>query len=126
MARREPRLAASYQCILTPQREQCLSCGQLLWVAYHNVRRIMRLDGLYQLTLVVRRCHNPLCERYHVAYRPEEEGAWRVRLRSNSVGQGMAICRASQCARDPPTPRAGRQPGYEGIIKGGSLLKKSN
>jgi hypothetical protein len=78
MARRERRPAATHQCMLSPQRKSCFSCGQQLWVAYHNVRRIMRLDGLYQLTLVVRRCHNPLCQYYHIAYRPEEEGAWAL------------------------------------------------
>ena len=78
MARREHRPAATYHCMLTPQYERCFSCGQPLWVAYHNRRRIIKLDGLYQLTLVVRRCHNPQCERYHIAYRPEEEGAWAL------------------------------------------------
>jgi hypothetical protein len=39
---------------------------------------VTRLDGLWQLTLVVRRCVQPECPRYHVAYRPEEEGRWAL------------------------------------------------
>lgn len=35
LARRELRPAASYQCTLMPQPEQCPGCGQWLWVAYH-------------------------------------------------------------------------------------------
>jgi hypothetical protein len=30
------------------------------------------------LTIVVRRCIQPECPRYHVAYRPEEEGGWAL------------------------------------------------
>lgn len=30
------------------------------------------------LTIVVRRCNQPECPRYHVAYRPEEEGGWAL------------------------------------------------
>jgi len=36
------------------------------------------LDGLWKLTIVVRRCVQPECPRYHVAYRPEEEGRWAL------------------------------------------------
>jgi hypothetical protein len=36
------------------------------------------LDGLWKLTIVVRRCIHPECSRYHVAYRPEEEGRWAL------------------------------------------------
>ena len=78
MARREHRPVATQHQVLTPRQAYCLSCGQRLWVAYHTTRTITRLDGLYQLTLVVRRCHHPQCERYHRACRPEEEGAWAL------------------------------------------------
>jgi len=30
------------------------------------------------LTMVVRRCIQPECPRYHRAYRPEEEGRWAL------------------------------------------------
>jgi len=63
---------------LTPLKEQCEECGQPLWVGYHAHRTVTRLDGLWKLTLVVRRCVDPECPRYHVAYRPEEEGRWAL------------------------------------------------
>src|SRR5260370_24202492 len=49
-----------------------------LWVGYHGHRTVTRLDGLWKLTIVVRRCMQPECPRYHVAYRPEEEGGWAL------------------------------------------------
>src|SRR5437868_6733084 len=76
MARRDRRPPAQRQVRLEPLRQQCVSCGQRLWVAYHAQRTLMTLRGLVQLTLVVRRCRNRDCVLYHVPYRAEEEGAW--------------------------------------------------
>jgi hypothetical protein len=78
MARRTPRPIASHAMTLTPLKEHCEQCGQPLWVGYHAHRTVMTLDGLWRLTLVVRRCMQPQCPRYHVAYRPEEEGRWAL------------------------------------------------
>src|SRR2546428_2148416 len=74
MARRTPRPQATQTITLTPLQESCEQCGQPLWVGYHGHRTVTRLDGLWKLTIVVRRCMQPECPRYHVAYRPEEEG----------------------------------------------------
>ncbi len=63
---------------LTPLKEQCEQCGQPLWVGYHAHRTVTRLDGLWKFTIVVRRCVQPECPRYHVAYRPEEEGSFAL------------------------------------------------
>jgi len=63
---------------LTPLKESCQQCGQPLWVSYHGHRTVTKLDGLWKLTMVVRRCMQPECPRYHVAYRPEEEGRWAL------------------------------------------------
>ena len=49
-----------------------------MWVDYHNARTVVTLDGLYRLTLTIRRCANQSCELYHRPYRPEEEGAWAL------------------------------------------------
>ena len=78
MARREARPPAQRQVRLTPQREECVSCGEQLWVAYHARRTLMTFRGLVHLTLVVRRCRNAECALYHVPYRAEEEGAWAL------------------------------------------------
>src|SRR2546430_1773982 len=74
MSRRESRPEASRECVLRPQREQCSSCGKQMRVSYHNRRTVCTLSGLCRLTVVIRCCQNPACERYHVAYHPEEEG----------------------------------------------------
>src|SRR2546428_9633526 len=78
MARRTPRPQATQTITLTPLQESCEQCGQPLWVAYHGHRTVTKLDGLWKLTIVVRRCMQPECPRYHIAYRPEEEGGWAL------------------------------------------------
>ncbi len=78
MARRDPRPPAQREVRLTPLREQCVSCDQRLWVAYHARRTLMTFRGLVRLTLVVRRCRNQECVLYHLPYRAEEEGAWAL------------------------------------------------
>jgi hypothetical protein len=62
--------------VLSPERTRCLACGGPLWVAYHTQRTVVRLDGLWRLTLHVRTCRTPTCRQYHRAYVPEEVGAW--------------------------------------------------
>jgi hypothetical protein len=78
MARREARPQAQQQQRLEPQRKSCPHCEQPLWVAYHAHRSILTLQGLYHLTLVVRRCRNAACPGFGQAYRPEEEGRWAL------------------------------------------------
>jgi hypothetical protein len=78
MGRTGSRPAATHEQVLTPQREDCRVCGQRLWVAYHEHRTVVRLDGLWRLTLRVRRCQNRGCAQYHRAVVPEEAGAWAL------------------------------------------------
>src|SRR5882762_11053354 len=78
MKGRTARAEATHALTLMPLKEQCEQCGQPLWVGYHGHRTVTRLDGLWKLTIVVRRCIQPDCPRYHVAYRPEEEGRWAL------------------------------------------------
>ncbi len=70
--------AVTQERVLTPEREHCASCGQRLWIAYHEHRRVVRLDGVWGLTLRVRRCRNQACLAYHRPYVPEEAGAWAL------------------------------------------------
>jgi hypothetical protein len=49
-----------------------------MWIAYHEHRRVVRLAGVWGLTLRVRRCRNQDCAAYHQAYVPEEAGAWAL------------------------------------------------
>src|SRR5215469_2990043 len=78
MKGRTARPEATHAIRLAPLKEHCEQCGQPLWVSYHGHRTVTKLDGLWKLTLVVRRCIQPECPRYHVAYRPEEEGSWAL------------------------------------------------
>src|SRR5438270_885962 len=75
---RPPRPEATHAITLTPLKESCEQCGQPLWVGYHGHRTVTKLDGLWKLTIVVRRCMQPQCPYYHRAYRPEEEGRWAL------------------------------------------------
>jgi hypothetical protein len=78
MARRTPRPTAPFSTTLTPLRETCEACGTRWWVAYHRRRKIMTLEGLWQLTVIIGQCPNPTCPLYHVRYHPEEEGRWAL------------------------------------------------
>jgi hypothetical protein len=78
VGRRGSRPAATHEQTLSPLREQCSACGQRLWMAYHHHRTVVRLDGLWRLTIRVRHCVTPTCPQYHRAYVPEEAGAWAL------------------------------------------------
>jgi hypothetical protein len=78
MGRRGSRPAAIHEQVLSPLHEQCRVCGQRLWVAYHHHRTVVRLDGLWRLTIRVRQCVNAACSQYHQAIVPEEAGAWAL------------------------------------------------
>jgi hypothetical protein len=78
MARRAARPAAAREYQLEPYQRRCAGCDGPAHVAYHSRRTVVTLDGLYRLTLVVRRCQDPACPLYHRPYRPEEEGHWAL------------------------------------------------
>jgi mutator family transposase len=78
MARCQARPAAPREYQLEPYQRRCAHCGGPAHVAYHSRRTVATLDGLYRLTLVVRRCQDPACPLYHRPYRPEEEGHWAL------------------------------------------------
>jgi hypothetical protein len=74
MARRRSRpLAAQHETLDWPQT-RCDTCQGPLWVAYHDDRTVVTLDGLLHLTLRIRRCRNRACPQYHRPCRPPEEG----------------------------------------------------
>src|SRR5712691_1185091 len=78
MARRIPRPEAKLTTTLMPLRQTCEQCGNRLWVAYHCRRKVMTLEGLWQLRVVMYQCPTPTCSLYHVRYHPEEEGRWAL------------------------------------------------
>ena len=60
-----------------------------MWADYANQRTLRTLDGVLGLTLKIRRCSNPDCERYHTPYRPEEEG--RLALPKGEFGLDLIV-----------------------------------
>jgi hypothetical protein len=69
---------ATQECLLSPAVEHCPACGQFMRIAYHEHRTVVRLDGVWRLTLRVRRCRNAACAQYHRPSVPEEAGAWAL------------------------------------------------
>jgi len=78
MARRTPRPPATRDHLLEPCHDRCPRCGGPLWTAYHSHRKVTRLDGVWHLTLRIRRCMTRTCALYRRSYRPEEEGSWAL------------------------------------------------
>jgi hypothetical protein len=78
MARRTPKAEAQFSATLTPLRDTCDHCGNHLWVAYNSRRKVVTLEGIFQLRIRIGQCHTPTCPRYHVRMRPEEEGRWAL------------------------------------------------
>jgi len=78
MGRHGSRPAATHEQVLSPLHDECSVCGQRLWVAYHHHRTVVRLDGVWRLTIRVRQCVNAACLQYHRAVVPEEAGAWAL------------------------------------------------
>ena len=67
-ARPEPELRRTLRCV----GADCPRCGAKTRARYDNRRTVATLDGMIRLTLKVRRCRDPDCNK---AYRPESEGA---------------------------------------------------
>jgi len=78
MARRTPKSEAQFTASLRPLQRTCPQCGNPLWIAYHTRRKIVTLEGIFQLRIAISQCHTPTCARYHVRSHPEEEGRWAL------------------------------------------------
>ncbi len=79
MARSKARPQPTEEHVLDTLNKACSSCGRPMWFAYENGRSVSLLAGrVARLRLRVRRCQNSACDRFHVAYRPEEEGRWAL------------------------------------------------
>jgi hypothetical protein len=73
MARTRARPRPTRAQTLTPVTLHCPECQDTLWADYANYRTVTTLDGVFRLTLHIRRCPNPACPRFHKPYRPEAE-----------------------------------------------------
>src|SRR6516165_1346042 len=71
--RRRPRPQPDRALTLTPVLLDCPECQHRTEARYNNYRTISTLDGVFRLTLTIRRCPNPTCSRFLRPYRPEAE-----------------------------------------------------
>jgi hypothetical protein len=71
--RQRPRPQPDRALTLTPVLLDCPECRHRTYADYHNYRTISTLDGVFRLTLTIRRCPNPACSRFLRPYRPEAE-----------------------------------------------------
>jgi hypothetical protein len=71
--RRRPRPQPDRALTLTPVLLDCPECRHPTEARYNNYRTISTLDGVFRLTLTIRRCSNPACSRFLRPYRPEAE-----------------------------------------------------
>src|SRR5919205_2603793 len=75
MARLSGRARPDRERVLRPARQLCPGCGGPMRLRYEDQRTLVLLTGAVRLRLHIRRCEREGCARYHVAYRPEAEGA---------------------------------------------------
>jgi len=73
MARTRARPHPNRTQTLRPLTTHCPACQQPLWAAYDNFRTVTTLDSVLRLTLHIRRCPNPACDRFLRPFRPEAE-----------------------------------------------------
>ena len=78
MARTSPQPPAAREAVLECLQQTCPSCGGAMWNKYDNYRTVITLKEVVQLRLKIRRCPNRECERFHQAYRPEQESRWAL------------------------------------------------
>ena len=78
MARRTPKPEAQFTATLRPLQRTCPQCDHPLWIAYNTRRKVVTLEGIFQLRSASSQCHPPTCPRYHVRSHPEEEGRWAL------------------------------------------------
>jgi hypothetical protein len=71
--RRRPRPQPDRALTLAPVLLDCPECRRRTEARYNNYRTISTLDGVFRLTLTIRRCPNPACSRFLRPYRPEAE-----------------------------------------------------
>lgn len=78
MARTSPPVVPAETVALSVHTACCPHCGGFMRRDYNNHRIVRGLGGAVRLDLLVRRCKNPQCPRFHVPFRPEEEGGWAL------------------------------------------------
>src|ERR1700740_12033 len=119
---RRPRPQPDRALTLTPVTVDCPECRHRTYADYNNFRTITTLDGVFRLTLTIRRCPDPACPHFLRPYRPEAEPHFalpyhefgldvmalvgpalpRIRPGGHGAGGPAPLCRASEHPRAPP------------------------
>jgi hypothetical protein len=71
--RQRPRPQPDRTLTLSPVLRDCPECQHRTYADYQNYRTITTLDGVFRLTLTIRRCPDPTRSRFLRPYRPEAE-----------------------------------------------------
>jgi hypothetical protein len=71
--RQRPRPQPDRALTLSPVLRDCPECQHRTYADYQNYRTITTLDGVFRLTLTIRRCPDPTRSRFLRPYRPEAE-----------------------------------------------------
>ena len=93
MARTTSRPVATAHCTLLPVTTTCPACAEPLFLDYYNRRTVSTLDAVLGLRLGIRRCHPPLCGRFHKPFRPEAET--RIALPHHEFGLDVVLLTGS-------------------------------
>ena len=78
MARKKALPSPQKEIVLECLNHKCPECGKKMWSDYDSQRKLRTLEGIIQLRLKVRRCHNQNCSQYKKVSRPESEGSWAL------------------------------------------------
>jgi hypothetical protein len=114
MARTQARPKAPVEKALHTSCRRCPGCGKTMWSSYTNCRTVTLLSGLKRFRLHIRRCQHPGCSRYHLPYRPEEEG--RIALSQHEFGLDViALVGALRYQQHRSVPEIHRQLAGRGV-----------
>ena len=90
-------------------------CQHRTGADYNNFRTISTLDGVFRLTLTIRRCPNPACSRFLRPYRPEAEPHFALPYHEFGLDV-MALVGRLRYAEHRSIPEIHRELTHRGLI----------
>lgn len=115
LKRRRPRPQPDRDLTLTPVLLNCPECQHRTCADYNNFRTISTLDGVFRLTLTIRRCPNPACSRFLRPYRPEAEPHFALPYHEFGLDV-MALVGRLRYAEHRSIPEIHRELTHRGLI----------
>jgi hypothetical protein len=113
--RRRPRPQPDRDLTLTPVLLNCPECLHRTCADYNNFRTISTRDGVFRLTLTIRRCPNPACSRFLRPYRPEAEPHFALPYHEFGLDV-MALVGRLRYAEHRSIPEIHRELTHRGLI----------